>query len=173
MPCGLHNILNGLSNNSCFHIINWIISFKCFIFCYFQILKHDSNCLVIYWSTFWKLLSMDVYSRLIYIMKCGQFLRIWFQWCASYDCNQLVDSVVLTGKIHIWKAPWLSTLTCWGWVTYICIKLKPILIQMMACHLDAKPLTEPMLTYCQLDWKEHISMKTNWKFKEFDSIKFL
>ena len=30
----------------------------------------------------------------------------------------------------------------------------------MACRLDgAKPLSEPMLTYCQVDPKEHISME--------------
>ena len=34
------------------------------------------------------------------------------------------------------------------------------LVQIMACRLDgAKPLSEPMLTYCELDPKEHISMK--------------
>ena len=30
----------------------------------------------------------------------------------------------------------------------------------MACHLfGAKPLSEPMLLYCQLDHKEHISVE--------------
>ena len=34
------------------------------------------------------------------------------------------------------------------------------LVQILACRLDgAKPLSEPMLTYWQLDRKEHISMK--------------
>ena len=33
------------------------------------------------------------------------------------------------------------------------------LVQIMACRLDgAKPLSEPMLIYCQLDPKEHISI---------------
>ena len=40
--------------------------------------------------------------------------------------------------------------------------------QIMACRLDGtKPLSEPMLTYCQLDPKEHISMKFYLKFKYF------
>ena len=34
------------------------------------------------------------------------------------------------------------------------------LVQVMACHLlGAKPLPEPMLTYCQLDPKEQTSVK--------------
>ena len=41
------------------------------------------------------------------------------------------------------------------------------LVQIMACRLDgAKPLSEPMLMYCQLDPREHISMKffLQWKY---------
>ena len=42
----------------------------------------------------------------------------------------------------------------------------------MACRrIGAKPLSKPMLTYCQLDPKEHISMKFNLKFKYFHSRK--
>ena len=42
----------------------------------------------------------------------------------------------------------------------------PTLLQIMACHLfGAKPLSEPMLPYCQLDHKEHISVKFYSKFK--------
>ena len=36
----------------------------------------------------------------------------------------------------------------------------PSLVQIMACRLvSAKPLSEPMLPYCQLDHKEHNSVK--------------
>ena len=44
-------------------------------------------------------------------------------------------------------------LTHWGRVTYIFASLIwPSLVQIMACRLDgAKPLSEPMLEYCQLD----------------------
>ena len=46
------------------------------------------------------------------------------------------------------------------------------LVQIMACRLDgAKPLSELMLTYYQLDPKEHISMKFYLKFKCFHSRK--
>ena len=38
----------------------------------------------------------------------------------------------------------------------------------MACHLfGAKPLPEPVVTYCQLDHWEQISVKFNWNFKLF------
>ena len=42
------------------------------------------------------------------------------------------------------------------------------LVQVMACRLlGPKPLSEPMLTYCQLDPKEHISIIFYLKFKYF------
>ena len=52
-------------------------------------------------------------------------------------------------------------LTHWGLVTHICIrKLHHILVQIRACCLfGAKPLFEPMLAYCLLDHKKHISTK--------------
>ena len=42
------------------------------------------------------------------------------------------------------------------------------LVQIMACRLiGAKPLSEPMLDYCQLDPCEHISMKSWLKIQQF------
>ena len=42
----------------------------------------------------------------------------------------------------------------------------------MACRLvGAKPLSEPMLPYCQLDPKEHILMKSYLRFKRFHQRK--
>ena len=42
----------------------------------------------------------------------------------------------------------------------------------MACRLiSTKPLSEPILPYCQLEPKEHISMKFYLKFKSFHSRK--
>ena len=38
----------------------------------------------------------------------------------------------------------------------------------MACHLyDAKPLPEPMMTYCQVDPLEQTSVKFESKYKIF------
>ena len=46
------------------------------------------------------------------------------------------------------------------------------LVQVMACRLfGAKPLPEPMLAYCQLDYWEHISMKFEFEFYHFHSRK--
>ena len=45
-------------------------------------------------------------------------------------------------------------------------------VQIMACRPDgAKPLSEPMLKYCQLEHKEQISMKLYLKLKYFHSRK--
>ena len=38
---------------------------------------------------------------------------------------------------------------------------------------DTKPLPEPLLTYCQLDSKEHILMKFCLKFISFHSRKYM
>ena len=48
----------------------------------------------------------------------------------------------------LWKNIWI----------YICILYHSFLIEMTQV-LGTKPLSEPMMTYCQLDHKEHISVK--------------
>ena len=49
---------------------------------------------------------------------------------------------------------------------------RPSLVQIMAwCWTSTKPLSELMMTYCQLDHKEHISMKYYLKFVSFPSRK--
>ena len=46
------------------------------------------------------------------------------------------------------------------------------LVQIMACHLTGgKPLSEPMLTYCQWDPEEQTSVKFECKYKTFHSWK--
>ena len=48
----------------------------------------------------------------------------------------------------------------------------PILLQKMVCRLfRIMPLSEPMPPYCQLEPKEHISVKFYWKSKSFYSRK--
>ena len=48
------------------------------------------------------------------------------------------------------------------------------LVKIMACRLvGAKPLSEPMVVYCQLDSWEQISMKFELKFYHFHSRKFI
>ena len=48
----------------------------------------------------------------------------------------------------------------------------PSLVHVMACHLfGAKPLSEPMLVYCQLNSREQISVKFKSEFYHFHSRK--
>ena len=56
---------------------------------------------------------------------------------------------------------------------YMCPWNIPTLLQIMACRLfGAKPLSEPMLPYCQLDPKEHISVKFYLKCDSFHERKY-
>ena len=56
--------------------------------------------------------------------------------------------------------------------TYMCRRTGSTLVQVMAGHLfGAKPLPEPMLTYCQMDPKEQTSEKFESKYKTFPSWK--
>ena len=53
----------------------------------------------------------------------------------------------------------------WQWI-------QQVLVQVMACHLlGAKPLPEPMLTYCQLDPLEQTSVNFKSKYEVFHSWK--
>ena len=68
-------------------------------------------------------------------------------------------------KCQISQGPWerLRIMRRWTGST---------LVQIMACRLNgAKPLSELVLTYCQLDPKEHISMIFYLNFKYFHSRK--
>ena len=45
---------------------------------------------------------------------------------------------------------------------------RPSLGQMLVCRLlSAKPLSEPMLAYCQLDSREQIAVQFEYKFFHF------
>ena len=85
---------------------------------------------------------------------------------------------------------WFETLSCSLWrhrnglISFWVLNLSPLsaaymrrwtgsaLVQIMACRLNgAKPLSKPVLTYCQLDPKERISMKFYLKVKYFHSRK--
>ena len=50
---------------------------------------------------------------------------------------------------------------------------RPSLLEIMAwCLFSAKPLSEPMLVYCQLIPSEQISVKSESKYEDFDSGKY-
>ena len=60
---------------------------------------------------------------------------------------------------------WLQLIEA-GWRIYASVNSS--LVQIMACRLIAtKPLSKPILDYCQLDPCEHISVKTLLKYHNF------
>ena len=75
-----------------------------------------------------------------------------------------MTNVFLTTSCVEWGT---ACLTHWGRVTHICVSKK-----YHHCLAGAKPLSEPMLEYCQLDHKEHISVKFYFKFESFHSSKY-
>ena len=83
-----------------------------------------------------------------------------------------------------WRRLFRQTTTApglvYGWVikssppsvAYIRKWTESALVQVMACRLfGAKPLPEPMLPYCQLDYWEQNSVKFEWEFPQFHSRK--
>ena len=56
----------------------------------------------------------------------------------------------------------------------MCQWIGSALVQIMACHLfGAKPLSKPMLGYCQLNPKQQTSVKFQSKYKTFHSRKYI
>ena len=96
-------------------------------------------------------------------------LRIWHNrlrrllWKSQTNFMLAVDVVSWDNEqqlsqIHILRSIWrkynssVLGLTHWGRVTHICVGKKTSLVPMMACGLvGAKPLSEPMLKYCQFE----------------------
>ena len=97
-----------------------------------------------YWIYFGKLEYIFAIS-----FFCGFILQIQYIGCwwsgdtRSYNINSSPHSAV-----------------------YMCGRTGSAFVQIVACPLDgAKQLSEPMLIYCPLDPKEHISVKFYLKFK--------
>ena len=74
-----------------------------------------------------------------------------WHWIRMYMCyhNHHVLLVAYIMAVH-----WL---THWGRVAHMCTSIIVSLVQIMACRIfGAKPLSESMLEYCQLDTSEQI-----------------
>ena len=104
---------------------------------------------------------------LVYVMQMKLFILAWLHVGSRVDLCWLSLS-------WICRKDYKVNLTLWGWVTLIYMRQYhchiPTLLQIMACRLfGTKPLSEPMLPYCQLDHKVHISVKFHSKFKRFHS----
>ena len=103
----------------------------------------------------------------------------WIEAVNSYPliCGIIVDRIS-TNHGKIWRKEhlcpllqrWINSST--PSVAYMLQWIGSALVQIMACRLfGAKPLPEPMLTYCQLNHWEETSVKSEWKFKTFHSWK--
>ena len=88
-------------------------------------------------------------------------LRNWM----SLDLNGKSTLVQASGNMPLpvtWaNCAWVfPSLTHWGRLMHIRVSKTPTLLQIMACRLfGAKPLSESVLPYHQLDPEEHISVK--------------
>ena len=102
-------------------------------------------------------------------------MLLWCQFCvlkspALTTVPPLHPASYISGKFASWLQRNVNSSP--PSATYMRRWTESALIQIMACRLDgAKPLSEPMLTYCQLCPKEHTSMKFYLKFKYFHSTK--
>ena len=99
---------------------------------------------------------------------------IWCM-CPANERRRYNVTLSLIGRVHTQNEPWGLCITAYieigvGFMEgFNSMRLSnanmhqyniPTLLQIMACRLfGAKPLTEPMLPYCQIDPKEHISLK--------------
>ena len=92
-------------------------------------------------------LGLEAFNPEQFHQKCSTYLSLIWIW--KFSVNSLRPSDILMHQY-----------------------IMPALVQIMACHLfGAKPLSEPMLPYYQLDPKEHISLIFYLKFKCFHSRK--
>ena len=94
---------------------------------------------------------------------------IWVQvmaWCYQTTSHYLHQGWPSSMSIYGVTRPWL--VNSWGPVYMLQYNI-PTLLQIMACRLFGaiNPLSETMLPYCQLDHKEHISVKLYLNSKVF------
>ena len=118
--------------------------------------------------------------------QCGKRFAVvtWslnqFVCCIKYQVSLFNHSALSLVYIRIW-ATWLQPIL----VKRILIDSLgstysnmhqynlPALVKIMVCRLPgAKPLSEPMLPYSQLDPKKHISVKFYLGFNSFHSMKY-
>ena len=125
---------------------------------------------------------------LMFISDCTVFLMLYRRWYGSFGSRACLYTfhgahiVPVNNKPSLFQImSWCRTVdkllsetmkawsTHWGRMTHICVSEKiPSWLQIMVCRLfGSKPLSEPMLPYCQLDSEECISLKSYFKFKVF------
>ena len=137
---------------------------------------------------------MYVIENCVIFMNGRRFLFDSYQICLSFLSSTCDTEVTLDAKVRLsqmtslsnglasvdWFCQCVSELVLWLKIlfnllrpseVYVWQQTEPSLVQVVACHLfGAKPVSEPMMIYCQLNPKECISMKYL-KFKSFHSRK--
>ena len=110
-----------------------------------------------------------------WLLKSPEHQQAWY-WLYRTDnmhfCSRLNFTYLGWAKSKIWFKMWLYLLQTLNQFSMVWLNSlrpsdaymrqwhKPLLVQIMACRLSgAKPLSEPMLPYYQLDHKEHNSVK--------------
>ena len=93
--------------------------------------------------------SIRSYSFMDTVDQIQAFICIWYNFIhwKKNAVNRYPETISV-----------INSLTTSG--TYMCQCFASALVQLMACHLiGAKPLLEPMLTFCQFDPHEHNSIR--------------
>ena len=87
--------------------------------------------------------------------------------------KQVILKNGLNSGFSVWCGPVENTLnSSLPSAAYMRQWIRSALVQIMACHLfDAKPLSKPILGYCQLAPQEETSVKFSSKYKAFHSQK--
>ena len=96
-------------------------------------------------------------------------LSIGFKSTYYKICHEIsFENVVYTTVAILFRPEWVNSLRPND--AYMRQKTRPSLVEIMACRLSgAKPLSQPMMTYYQLDPAEHISIKYHLKSISFHS----
>ena len=120
-----------------------------------------------------------------------RYIKTYSQVPLWYDLieHNLVSSAAVTEagynskfQLKNWHCIAMSILRIWDKIgsinssppkaTYMCQWTGSLFVQVMACRLfGAKPLPEQMLIYCQLDYREQVSVKFESEFYHFHSTK--
>ena len=104
-------------------------------------------------------LQIEKLSQKCYLLRVHSWINCQMLKCVVVLYTYIVNIILQYNPLISWsfylKGPH------WGWVTHVCVSKLTSWVQIMACRLfSSKPLSKPMLSYCQLDPNKHISVKT-------------
>ena len=101
-------------------------------------------------------ISIKMLSYQFWISHCWDKMVWWFHFCDGISC--IVKAIIFIFKQALIGQTVLNSSSLSA--AYMHQWIRSALVQIMTCRLfGAKPLSEPVLVYCQLDTWEHTSMK--------------